>query len=122
MLIKMHKPRHEEHLSQPLQTHNKHFELAVTFSIAYNGIFNVTTKTFKLNFAKSSTDEDGFIQITNPPRAHGLESLNDEIKKIFVPEEYFTEADHPFNIKPNFSKPKTYQRVFQTRTIYLFYS
>ena len=31
MLIVMDKSTHEEHLSQPLQTRNKHFKKAVTF-------------------------------------------------------------------------------------------
>ena len=31
MLIVMKKSTHEEHLSQPLQTNNKQFKLAVTF-------------------------------------------------------------------------------------------
>ena len=31
MLIVMDKSIHEEHLSQPLQTNNKHFRRAVTF-------------------------------------------------------------------------------------------
>ena len=43
-LIVMGKSSHEEHLSQPLQTSNKQFKIAVTFLTGYNGIFNVTTK------------------------------------------------------------------------------
>ena len=42
MLIVMDNSTHEEHLSQPLQTNNKQFKLAITFLTAYNGIFNVT--------------------------------------------------------------------------------
>ena len=38
----MDKSTHEEHLSQPLQTNNKQFKIAVTFLTGYNGIFNVT--------------------------------------------------------------------------------
>ena len=41
MLIVMDKSTHEEHLSQPLQTNNKQFKIAVTFLSGYNGIFNV---------------------------------------------------------------------------------
>ena len=37
----MDKSTHEEHLSQPLQTNNKQFKIAVTFLSGYNGIFNV---------------------------------------------------------------------------------
>ena len=43
MLIVMDKSTHEDHLSQPLQTNNKQFKIAVTFLTAYNGIFNVTS-------------------------------------------------------------------------------
>ena len=43
---------HEEHLSQPLQTNNKHVKIAVTFSTGYNGSFIVTDKTNKFYFAK----------------------------------------------------------------------
>ena len=41
MLIVMDKSTQEEHLSQPLQTNNKQFKIAVTFLTGYNGIFNV---------------------------------------------------------------------------------
>ena len=47
MLIFMDKSTHEKHLSQPFQTNNKQFEIAVTFLSGYNGIFNVTTKNNK---------------------------------------------------------------------------
>ena len=52
---------------------------------------------------KSITDEDGFIQITLPPSAYEVESLNNEIKRINIDEEHFNEVDYPFQIKPNFS-------------------
>ena len=42
MLIVMDKSTHEENLSQPLQTNNKHFKRPVTFLTGYNGIFKVT--------------------------------------------------------------------------------
>ena len=38
----MDKSTHEEHLSQPLQTINKQFKIAVTFLTGYNGNSNVT--------------------------------------------------------------------------------
>ena len=44
MLIIMDKSTHEEHLSQPLQTNNEQFKIAVTFLTGYNGVFNVTDK------------------------------------------------------------------------------
>ena len=102
MLIIMDKSTHEEHLSQPLQTNKKQFKIAVTFLSGYNGIFNVTCSNNKFYFTRSIT-EDGFIQITIPPGAYELENLNNEIKRIIINEEYYTEANYPFLIKPNFS-------------------
>ena len=103
MLIVMDKSTHEEHLSQPLQTNNKQFEIAVTFLTGYNGIFNVTSKNNNFYFIKSITDEDGYIKITIRPGVYKIKSLNNEIKRIIIDKEYFTEANYPFSIKPNFS-------------------
>ena len=61
LLIVMDKSIHEEHLSQPLQTNNKQFKIAVTFLTGYNGIFNVTDKNNKIYFMKSISDGDGYI-------------------------------------------------------------
>ena len=69
MLIVMDKSTHEEHLSQPLQTNNKQFKIAVTFLTGYNGIFNVTNANNKVYFTKSISDEDDFVQITISPGA-----------------------------------------------------
>ena len=69
MLVVMDKSTNEEHLSQPLQTNNKQFKIAVTFLTAYNGIFNVTNSNIKFYFKKTITNEDDFIQITIPPGA-----------------------------------------------------
>ena len=103
LLIVMDKSTHEEHLHQTLQTNNKQFKIAVTFLTGYNGIFNLTNKNNKFYFIKSITDEDGYIQITIPPGAYEIEALNNEIKRIIIDEEYYTEANYPFKIKPNFS-------------------
>ena len=103
MLIIMDKSTHEEHLFQPLQTNNKQFKIAVTFLSAYNGIFNVTNEKNRFYFTKSITDDDHYIMITIPPGAYEIESLNDEIKRIIINDEYFTEDTYPFVIKPNFS-------------------
>ena len=103
MLIVMDKSTHEEHLSQPLQTNNKQFQIAVTFLTGYNGIFNVTNSNNKFYFKETISDEDGFIQITIPPGAYEIESMNDEIKRITIDEGHYTEANYPFKIKPNFS-------------------
>ena len=102
MLIVMNTSIHEEHLSQPLQTNNKQFKIAVTFLSAYNGIFNVTNKNNKFYFKRNLIDED-FIQIRIPEGAYEIESLNDEIKRIIIDKEHYTEANYPFTKKPNFS-------------------
>ena len=102
MLIVTDKSTHEEHLSQPLQTNNKQFKVAVTFLTGYNGIFDITDKNKKFYFIKSVTDEDGYIKITIPPGAYENENLNNEIKRAII-DEHYTEADYPFKIKPNFS-------------------
>ena len=103
MLIVMDKSTHEGHLSQPLQTNNKQFKIAVIFLTGYNGIFNVTNENNKFYFIKSITDEDGYKIINIPPGAYEIESLNNEIKRIIIDEEYYTEENYPFTIKPNFS-------------------
>ena len=90
MLIVTDKSTHEEHLPQPLQTNNKQFKIAVTFLSGYNGIFNVTNSNNKFYFKKTINDEDGFVQITIPPGAYEIESLNDENKRIIIDEEHYT--------------------------------
>ena len=102
MLIIMDKSTLEEHLFQPLQTNNKQFKIAITFLSAYNGIFNVTNRNNKFYFKKNLIDED-FIQIRIPEGAYEIESLNNEIKRILIDKEYYTESTYPFTFKPNFS-------------------
>ena len=103
LLDVMDKSAHEEHLSQPLQTNIKQFNLAITFLSGYNGIFNVTKTNNRFHFKKTISDEYGFIQITIPPGIYEIESLNDENKRIILDEEHYTEANYPFKIKPIFS-------------------
>ena len=103
ILIIMDKSTHEEHLSEPLQTNNKQFKIAVTFLSGYNGIFNVTNSNNKFYFTKSITDDDHYIMITIPPGAYEIEPLNDEIKRIIIDDEHFTSENCPFEIKPKFS-------------------
>ena len=79
MLIVLDKSTHEEHLSQPLQTNNKQFKIAVTFPSGYNGIFNVTNSNNKFYFKYTITDEEGFVQIAIPQGAYEIESSNDEL-------------------------------------------
>ena len=102
MLIVMDKSTHEEHLSQPLQTNNKQFKVAVTFLTGYNGIFNVTDKNNKFYFKKAIKDED-FIQIRISEGAYEIESLNNEIKRIIIEKGHYTETNYPFRITPNFT-------------------
>ena len=80
MLILTNKSTHEEHLYQPLQTNNKQFKIAVTFLTGYKGIFDVTNKSNKFYFLISITVKNGYIQITIPPGAYEIESLNNEKK------------------------------------------
>ena len=103
MLILMDKSTREEHLSQLPQTNNKQFKIAVTFRTGYNGIFNVTNAINKFYFTRSISDEDRFIQIIISPGAYELENLKIEIKRIFIDEDHYTEANYPFTIKSNFS-------------------
>ena len=79
MLIIMDKSTHEEHLSQPLQTNNKQFKIAITFPTGYNGFFDITNLNNKFYFKKTFKDGE-FIQISLPEGAYEIEALNDEIK------------------------------------------
>ena len=102
MLIVMDKSTHEEHLSQPLQTNNKQFKIAVTFLTAYNETFNVTSKNNNFYFLKSITD-DGHIKVSIPPGAYEIKSVDRKTKRILIDEGHYTEVNYPFTIKPNFS-------------------
>ena len=103
MLIVMDKGTHEEHLAQPLQTNFEQFEITVTFLSGYKGIFNVTNTNIKFYYKKTITNEDVFIKINIPPGVYEIESLNDEIKRIIIDEEHYTESNYPFTINRNFS-------------------
>ena len=103
MLVVIDKITHEEHLSQHLQTNNKKYKKAVTFLTSCNCNFNVTDKNNKFYIKKTINDGDVFIQITVPPGAYEIESLNNEIKRIFYSEEHYTKSNYTFTIKPNFS-------------------
>ena len=83
-------------------TNNEQFKKAITFLTVYNSIFNVANSNSKFNFKKSIFDED-FIQISIPNGAYKIESLNNEIRRTLSDKEYYTEANYPFTIKPNFS-------------------
>ena len=102
MLTVIDRSIHEEHLSQPLQTNNRQYKIAVTFLSGYNGTLNVSNKTNKFYFTRSNNDYD-FTQITILPGAYEIESLNNEFKRNVIKEEHFREITYPFTIKPNFS-------------------
>ena len=103
MLIVMVKSTNEEQLLQPLQTNKRQYKIAVTFLTGYNGIFNVTNTNIKFYFKKTITEEDGFVQITIPPGASEIETLDNEIERIIIDEGHFSKNDYLFKIKPNFS-------------------
>ena len=100
MLIVMDRSTHEEYLSQPLQTNNKQFKLAITFLTGYNGIFNITSKNNKFYFINPANE---IVMITIPHGAYELESLDLEIKRIIIEEGHITKDFYPFSIEPNFS-------------------
>ena len=102
ILIIMDRSIHEEHLSQPLKTNNKQFEVAVTFHACYNGIFNVTNRNNKFYFFKSISD-DSHIQITIREGIYEIEALDEEIKRVIIDEGHYSEKDYPFHIKPDFN-------------------
>ena len=103
MLVVMDKSTHEEHLSQPWQTNNKQFKIAITFVTGYNGTFNITISINKFYFKKTITNEDGFSKITILPGAYEMESLNNESKRIIIDEVHYSENEYQITIKPNFS-------------------
>ena len=94
---------YEEHLSQPLQTSNEQFKIAVTFLTVYCGIFNVTNSNNNFYFKKTITGGDDSFQNNIPPGAYEVKSINSEIKRIIIGEEHYTESDYSFQIKPSFS-------------------
>ena len=76
----------------------------MTFVTGYNGNFNVKISNYKFYFKKTFSDGDDFIQITIPQVTYEIESLNNEIKRIIIDEEHYTEANYPLTIKAIFSK------------------
>ena len=103
MLIVMDKSTLEEHLSQALQTNTKQFKIAVTFLTGFNGLFNIKNSNIRFYFKKTISNEDDFNQITIPPGAYEIESLNIEVKRIIMDKGYHTKDENPFTIKPNFN-------------------
>ena len=121
MLVVMYKSTYKEHLSQPLQTNNKHVKVAVTFLTGFNGISNVTDKNNIFYFTKSITDEDGFVQIHIPTGSYKIKCLNIEIKRFIIDEGHFTETNYAFQIKPNFSTLGTIIEISTQGPLITFY-
>ena len=65
-------------------------------------MFNVSNSNNKFFSTKSMNDDD-FSVFSIPAGAYELESLNEEIKRIFTTDGYFTEENYPISIRPNFS-------------------
>ena len=104
MLIIMDNFIHGEHLSQPLQTNNKQFKIPISFLSAYNGVFKVTNRKNNIyfeNFKKAFIDED-FIQIRIPEGAYEIKLLDNEIKRIIIDREHYTQAKYPYKINQTF--------------------
>ena len=101
MLIVMNESVHEENLSQPLQTNNNQFKIAITFLTGYNGIFNITDKNNQFFF---QSPLNHFDEISISPGAYEIESLDLEIKRLII-NRYagMDDESYPFSIKPNFS-------------------
>ena len=102
LLIVMKESTHEEHLSQPLQTNNKQFKIAITFLSGYNSLFNVSDKNNKFYFVKSIADDE-YIKVTIRPGIYEIEALDLEIKRVVTDEGHYNESDYPFHIKPDFN-------------------
>ena len=100
MLIVMDKSTREENLSEPLQTNNKQFTIAITFLTGYNGIFNITDKGNKLYYI---TPEKMIVDIVIPKGVYELEAIYLEIKRLMVLNGDSDDEIFPFTIKPNFS-------------------
>ena len=103
MLTVMDKSTLEEQLSQPLQTNNNQFKIAVNFQNGYNGFFNFVNSNSKFISKKNISDGDDFVQITIPTGVYETESLNNEIERIIIDKGHYNENEDPFTIKPNFS-------------------
>ena len=98
----MEKSINEEHLSQPLQTKNKQFELAITFLNVHNSIFSIINKNNNIILIPVY-EGAGYNIITIPPGADEIESIKKEIKIKTIEEGYINEQGYLFKIKPNFS-------------------
>ena len=54
------------------------------------------------------------------PGAYKRENLNDEIRRVIIDQGHYTEADHLFKIKPNFTTLESIIEIFPRRPIISF--
>ena len=102
MLIAMDKYTDEEHWSQPLQTKNRQYRIAVTFLTGYNG-FSLLQAKLEVSIAQTHIRMMISLFFSILPGAYELQSLDNENKRSFIKDCYFTEQNHLFIIDPIFS-------------------
>ena len=87
MLIVVDKSTLEESLSQPLQSIDKQFKIAVTILTGYNGIFNVTNKNICFYFARL-LNVDNFCKKTfhQEPMKQSVQTM--KLNEIFLKKGY----------------------------------
>ena len=91
------------------------------YSVAKTVSLMLKTKINKFYFAKSNTDKDGIMQATNPSGAYEIESLNNEIRRIFINEGHFQEVDFSFKIKPSFSTKGSMIKTSRQEPLIIFF-
>ena len=101
MLVVMQNFTDEENLSQPLQTKDNQFKIAIIILTAYNGIINISSNNKKFHFTVSINGVE-FSLIYNPPRTYELECLNDEVERINIEEGFSTDPNCPILIETIF--------------------
>ena len=101
MLVVMDKSIHEEHLSQTLQTHNILKSLSPLQLVIM--VF-LTSQTKIKNCFTVSINNDDINRISIPLGAYEMESLNKEIKRIFIEEGFFNEIIICFQSNPIFRR------------------
>ena len=66
------------------------------------GLSMLQTKLTISFFSKSNNQKVGFIQITIPPGAYEIASLNIVIIRVIIAKHQLAEANYPFIQKPKF--------------------
>ena len=85
-------------------------KVSITVLTEYYGIFNVTKKSCIFYFAVSVNPDD-FNQITIPPGAYDIKSLNDEIKRNTTKEVHFTKENDLNIINSNLSTLCSFAKI-----------